>query len=286
MVAQTKIFQGEIWNYYQEHKRILPWRETRNPYHILVSEVMLQQTQVERVKGFYDAFLRKFPDVESLARAPLSEVLPLWKGLGYNRRAVNLKKTAEEIVRRNLEDAENVKGENLKKSSKVDGFPRNYSELLSLPGVGPSTAGAVMNFAYNIPTAFIETNIRTVYLHFFFKDKEGVSDKEILSLVEQTQDMKNPRDWYYALYDYGVMLKKTVGNLNTRSKHYKKQSTFKGSNRELRAQILFYLLEKKRATVSQTATHLKRKDDEVKAVLETFVKEGTMKKKGLSFEIV
>ncbi len=267
MIPPLKAFQAKVWNHYKSHGRSLPWRNTRDPYKILVSEVMLQQTQVERVRGYYTTFLKRFPDVKALAKAKLPEVLTLWKGLGYNRRAVNLKRCAEEIA-------------------KAGGkFPKEFPALLALPGIGPSTAGALMNFAYNIPTAFIETNIRSVYLHFFFKDKTGVSDKEIFALIEKTQDTKNPREWYYALYDYGMMIKKNVGNPNSRSKHYKKQSTFKGSNRELRAKMLFYLLEKKKTTATQIANHTKRSLEDVEKNLKAFEKEGVIKRKDTSIWI-
>lgn len=267
MISRARKFRAVIWGYYETHKRQLPWRSTRSPYRILVSEVMLQQTQAERVKGYYAAFLKKFPDVNALAGASLSEVLLMWKGLGYNRRAANLKKTAGVIA---------VSGGK---------FPARYEALLSLPGIGPSTAGAIMNFSYGVPTAFIETNIRSVYLHFFFEGKSAVNDKEILKLVEETIDTENPREWFYAIYDYGVMLKKTIGNPNTRSKHYKKQSTFKGSNRELRAKMLFYVVEKKRATVTEIAKGVGGEKEEVLRNLETFVKEGVLKKEKGYFQI-
>jgi A/G-specific adenine glycosylase len=264
MPPRYKKFQRDIWDYYKTHKRDLPWRNTKDPYKILVSEVMLQQTQVERVKGYYNAFLKRFPNVKALAKASLADLLRSWKGLGYNRRALNLKKAAEAIV-------------------KQGAFPRTYPALLDLPGVGQSTAGAIMNFSYSIPTPFIETNIRSVYLHFFFKGKEGVNDKDIMDIIVKTIDQKNPREWHYALYDYGMMLKKTVGGMNSQSKHYKKQSTFKGSNRELRAMILFYLLDNKKATLKQLITYLKQDEEIVKKNLEAFIKEGAFRKSGVTF---
>lgn len=263
MITRSKHFKEKVWGYYKAHKRSLPWRTTKNPYRILVSEVMLQQTQVERVRKFYEAFLKAFPDVESLAKASLSEVLILWKGLGYNRRAVNLKKCAEEVVK-------NYKGK----------FPKDYASLLALPSIGQSTAGAIMNFSYNIPTAFIETNIRSIYLHEFFKDKEGITDKELIPLIEKTQDLKNPREWYYALYDYGTHLKKTVGNQNSRSKHYKKQSAFKGSNRELRSLILSYLLQNKSASIAQIVKELKKDKESIIKNITAFEKEGVIRTAG------
>lgn len=269
MLPRLKKFQEVIWGYFHEHKRSFAWRTTSDPYHILVSEIMLQQTQTERVKGYYDAFLKKFPTIETLASASLTELLTLWKGLGYNRRAINLKRAAETIVTEH-------KGV----------FPKEYRALLALPGVGPSTAGALMNFAYQIPTAFIETNIRSVYIHFFFKDKEGVDDKELLQLIEKTQDTSNPKEWYYALYDYGVMLKKTIGNQNSRSKHYKKQSAFKGSNRELRAAMLFYLLEHKSVTVTRLTKDLDKDKEMMLKNLEAFEKEGFIVRKGNTVSMI
>ncbi len=262
---ENKAFISTIWTFYQASKRDLAWRKTQNPYFILVSEIMLQQTQVERVKTFYTRFIITFPTIQDLAEAPLTKVLLLWKGLGYNRRAVNLKKTAEIIL---LE----FKGK----------FPRTYEELITLPGIGPGTAGAILNFAYSVPTAFIETNIRTVYLHFFFKKKHDIRDADILKLISKHLMSKMPfdssRDWFYALYDYGSMLKKTIGNQNKRSIHYKKQSIFKGSNRELRSLMLQYLLTHPKSTVAMVTIVMKKKTGKNKETilnnLKVFEKEG------------
>jgi len=269
IIPRTKVFQDTVWGYYKIHKRSFHWRNTKNPYNILVSEVMLQQTQVARVKGYYATFLKEFPTHKDLARAPLSKVLTKWKGLGYNRRAVNLQKACKEVV-------EKYKGS----------FPKNYNELISLPGIGQSTAGALMNFSYNIPTPFIETNIRSVYLHFFFKNKTNVTDKEIVKLVEKTQDTTNPREWYYALYDYGTMLKTTFGNQNTQSKHYKKQSVFKGSNRELRANMLFYILNKKKVSIEELILEFKKDKSAILANLGAFEKEEVLQKVGNFWKII
>ncbi|HVT74848.1 MAG TPA: A/G-specific adenine glycosylase [Candidatus Paceibacterota bacterium] len=219
-------FKKLVWDYWNKSGRHdLPWRNTRDPYRILVSEVMLQQTQVSRVLAKYDEFLRAFPDVEALADSQTADVLRVWQGLGYNRRALLLKRAAESIVR----DHKGV-------------FPRTEVALESLPGIGQSTRGALLAFAFGIPTAFIETNIRAVYLHSFFKDKKDVSDKKLLPLIEDTLDQKDPRSWYYALMDYGVHLKQTLPNPSRQSRHHAKQSAFKGSNRELRAAIVRYVL--------------------------------------------
>jgi A/G-specific adenine glycosylase len=223
--ASRAKFQKEIYRFYREQGRDLPWRNTRNPYQILVSEMMLQQTQVDRVLKKYGSFIDLFPDFASLAGAPLPTILAAWSGLGYNRRALALKKCANQVV------------------SCMEGtLPNSLEELLKLPGIGRATASSILTFSFNKPTVFIETNIRMVFIHFFFPDDEIVSDRDITPLVEATLDKENPRDWYYALMDYGSMLKKKLGNLNKQSSHYTKQPPFKGSNRQLRGLLLQKLL--------------------------------------------
>lgn len=183
---------------------------------------MLQQTQVVRVLEKYPEFLKKFPTVEVLARASLTDVLRVWQGMGYNRRARFLRDSAQKIF-----------------SVHKARVPKNEAELFSLPGIGHYTANAILTFAHNEPRVFIETNIRRVFIHHFFNDRSEVADSEILPLVEATLDTKNPREWYYALMDYGAHLPKLVRkNSNTQSKHYVKQSRFKGSLRELRGKII------------------------------------------------
>jgi len=222
----TKVFQQKVYHYFSEHKRTLPWRYEVDPYKVLVSEVMLQQTQVTRVTAKYKEWLEVFPTVESLAHASLRDVLIVWQGLGYNRRGKYLREAAEMIV---LEHAGRV--------------PDTVEQLIKLPGIGHATAAAIVAYAFNKPVVFIETNIRTVYLYFFFRTERYISDKQITELVEKTLDCDNPRDWYYALTDYGNMLKNKEKFKNTRSKHYTKQSKFEGSRRQVRGLILKFLLE-------------------------------------------
>lgn len=222
LTRDEKAFIKAVWSYYRASGRHdLLWRKTANPYKILVSEVMLQQTQVTRVIPKYKEFLKQFPTTKKLATASLGDVLRAWQGLGYNRRAKFLKQAAEEIVH--------------ERNGK---WPKTHEGLRTLPGVGNYTAGAVMNFAYNEPVPLIETNVRTVYIYHFFHDKEGVSDKELFPIIERTLDVVNPREWNWALMDYGAHLKETVGNLNRKSKTYQKQSSFKESNRYVRGAIL------------------------------------------------
>jgi A/G-specific adenine glycosylase len=218
-------FRGIIYAYYRKHGRSFPWRQTSNPYHILVSEIMLQQTQTSRIVQKYPGFISEFPDFDSLAAAPLSAILKAWQGLGYNRRALALQKTSQTVM--------NSFGGMLPSSPEI---------LVTLPGIGKYTAAAIAVFAFNRPEVFIETNIRTVFTHFFFQDSNTVADKQIEPLVNTVLDRENPCQWYYALFDYGVMLKKT-GNLARKSAHYRKQSPFKGSNREIRSQVVRLLLD-------------------------------------------
>jgi A/G-specific adenine glycosylase len=267
-----RAFKKEIWRYYKANRRDLPWRNTRNPYRILVSEIMLQQTQVGRVIPFYEAFIKKFPDFKALAATPISDVLRVWNGLGYNRRALNLKKLAIIVT-------EKYKG----------ALPRDPAVLETFPGIGKGTAGAISAFAFDKPVRFIETNIRRVFIHFFFaasvakqhsdflkkvRMSSGVSDAEILELVEKTLPRKNVREWYYALMDYGAMLGKTAENANRKSKSYKVQPKFKGSNRELRGKILQLMLEKKRLRKEAIAKFLGETLSRTAQVLSELEQEG------------
>ena len=222
MTRIEKGFVKTVWEYYRKNGRhALPWRNTPDPYAILVSEMMLQQTQVDRVIPKYEAFLKKYPTVQKLAKTSLSDVLKLWQGLGYNRRARMLLLCVVMV------------------STEFNGvFPTSETKLLKLPGVGPYTAKAILAFAYNKPSALIETNVRSVYLYHFFKDKTDVTDAELLPYIERTCDRENPREWYYALMDYGSYLKKEFGNPNSKSKHYTKQSTFKNSDRQIRGAVI------------------------------------------------
>lgn len=214
-------FQVVIREKGHELYRDMPWRQDTRPYYVLVSELMLQQTQVDRVIPKFNAFIAAFPDEKSLAGASLAEVVQLWTGLGYNRRAKYLRDAAVMI------------------ESKYGGLmPSTYDELLTLPGVGPNTAGAIMTYAFNQPVVFIETNVRTVYFYHFFDHGDKVDDNELRQVVSSTIDHDHPREFYWALMDYGSWLKKQgVGRIQ-QSAHYKKQSPLKGSIREVRGQII------------------------------------------------
>lgn len=220
--VEIAAFRRAVLDYYREHGRHdLPWRATTDPYEVLVSEVMLQQTQVPRVLPRYRAWLELFPTADALAAAPLEVVLEAWQGLGYNRRAIALKRAATII-------AEECAGE----------FPRDEAALRALPGVGPATAAGVRAFAFGEPALYLETNVRAALLHHFFGDRGDVSDAEVRPLVLATLDASDPRTWYYALMDYGAHLKRTLPNPSRRSRHHARQSRFDGSRRQKRARLL------------------------------------------------
>ncbi|MCQ8894727.1 MAG: A/G-specific adenine glycosylase [Methanolinea sp.] len=225
--GEIEDFREMVWRFSRASRRDFPWRNTEDPYCILVSEVMLQQTGVERVGVSYPAFIETFPGFSALAAASLSEVLRAWKGLGYNRRAYYLHQAARIV--------QNEHGGSL---------PRDERALVTLPGVGRATAAAIRAFAFNEPSVFIETNIRRTFLFWFFPEGKGISDRTILPLVAATLDQKDPREWYYALMDLGHHLRCIIPDPNTRSAHYHRQSPFPGSDREIRGKIIGLLLSR------------------------------------------
>lgn len=226
-------FRDLVWKEGTANYRDLPWRRTHDPYTILLSEVMLQQTQVSRVQLRWETWLDEFPTLDALAAAPLSRVLEAWQGLGYNRRAVALKRTAETCA------------------TMYDGrLPAEYPLLIALPGIGPATAAGVRAFAFDKTGVYLETNVRTVILYELLPGCEMVSDKTIASLVGQTCDPDNPRGWYYAMLDYGALLKRTVPNPSRRSAHHAAQSPFEGSRRQKRAWLVRAILAVGEGTIS------------------------------------
>jgi len=227
-------FRSIVFNHYLRHRRDFSWRRIITPYRVFVSEVMLQQTQTTRVAQMFEPFVAAFDSFDALAEAGFAEILRFWKGLGYNRRARYLQEAARQVV-----------------SVHQSVLPNDPELLVRLPGIGPATAASICVFAFDRPIAFIETNIRTVFIHFFFAGRAEVDDREIIALVERTIDREHPREWFYALMDYGVMLKKTVGNLNRNSKSYSRQSRFQGSDRQLRGRILQLLLDRQVVDVRQ-----------------------------------
>jgi A/G-specific adenine glycosylase len=266
--STVRLFRKIICSHYQDHVREMPWRSTTDPYRILVSEIMLQQTQVERALQKYEGFIQAFPDFPTLSQAPLSEVLRVWQGMGYNRRALLLRRLAEIVVQ-----------------EYAGRLPDNPEELVKLPGIGPYSASAVYTFAHNRPSLFIETNIRRVYIHFFFDGREHVRDNEIIPVIEKTLDRKNPRDWYYALMDYGVKLKKEVKNPNRRSAHYQKQSAFHGSTRQVRGMILRTLLKTPGMTKDGLKKNVPAAPEIIDRILKVLLKEDLIMRTGRRYFI-
>jgi A/G-specific adenine glycosylase len=253
----AQAFRAILYHFYGLRHRSFAWREVISPYRVVVSEVMLQQTQTDRVATKFDPFIDRFPDFASLAQAPFDEVLRLWKGLGYNRRALALQKIAKKV-------SDEFQGE----------LPQTVEALISFPAIGPATANAILAYAFQHQAVFIETNIRTVIIYFFFKNLTDITDKQLMPIVEKVLDRKSPRDWYYALMDYGVMLKKREGNLSRFSAHYQKQSKFEGSDRQIRGMILQHLLDHGSTSIDRLINHfqlLGKEEVRVRKILQMLV---------------
>lgn len=259
-LEKIKEFQNHIRSFYKKHGRDLAWRHTTNPYHVLVSEIMLQQTQVRRVERKYPEFIKRFPDFSSLSRAPFSIVLREWQGMGYNRRAMALHQIAVRVMN-------DYGGE----------LPQDPEILITFPGIGKATANSISAFAWDRRVAFIETNIRRVFIHHFFPRKKKVSDDAILNYVEATLPRTRIREWYWALMDYGTHLAATVSNPNKKSAHYRVQAKFKGSNREMRGNILRILTKRKAIDVSEMKKTF-GKDSRIEIALKALTNEGFLKK--------
>ena len=276
LTTELRAFVESVAKKGRELYRDLPWRRTYDPYAIWISEVMLQQTQVSRVDGRWQRWLEHFPTVDALAAAAPSDVLEEWQGLGYNRRALSVHRAAQAI-------------------SEAGGvFPQDQKELVKLPGIGPATAAGIRAFAFNLHGVYLETNVRTVFLHELYPQAEGVPDSELIPLVELTcpasvstaagTDTANaatteltPRSWYYALLDYGAYLKKTIPNPSRRSKSHVKQSRFEGSHRQKRAELLRVLLAHKDEGGAEFETlHQKLCQIEVHAGRETLDEQVTL----------
>ncbi len=240
-----KDFQTFVLAKGRESFRVMPWRNIDDAYGVLVSEVMLQQTQVARVTDKWLAWMKRFPTVDALAVADTAEVLRLWQGLGYNRRALNLQRAAQVC-------AETYGGK----------LPKTVEELQALPGIGPATAAGVMAFAYDAPGVYLETNVRTVFIYSFFPHEAKVADKQLIPLVKAACPDEGVRQWYYALLDYGAELKATFGRVDPakRSTGYAKQSKFEGSHRQKRAAVLRIVLDDPELTSSEIFARLQQEE--------------------------
>ncbi len=263
--AREKIFEfrRKVRAYYKKHGRDFPWRHTFEPYDVLVSEIMLQQTQASRVAQKFTSFLKRFPNFEALAKAKQADVIKEWQGLGYNRRALRLKQIAEIVVSRH-----------------AGILPNTPATLCELPGIGWNTAAAICAYSHNAPVVYIETNIRRIIIHDFFPGKKMVSDAQVMPLIAATLDKRNPRHWYWALMDYGANLPRVVTNPNRRSAHYTKHAPFKGSNRELRGKLLRVLVEKKSAPLKFLAGELEVSKARAGLLVRELESEGFVKASG------
>ena len=261
-------FRKIVWAYYKRYGRHdLPWRKTKDVYKILVSEVMLQQTQVERVIPFYTKFIKKFPTAKKLAAAPLSDVLKAWQGLGYNRRAKMLHAAAASLSLGKLNS------------------PKTVEELETLSGVGPYTARAVAAFAWNEDVIFVETNIRTAVIHHFFPRRRSVEDTELVEVLKRTLPKGRAREWYSALMDYGASLKRSGISHNAKSKTYVKQSKFAGSLREARGAILRALAQGVASPVLLIDLLGAERRAQMRAALRALFAEGLVEKEGENYTL-
>jgi A/G-specific adenine glycosylase len=268
--GEIAAFREAVYGHYREFKRDLPWRKTRDPYQILVSEMMLQQTQVSRVVPKFVEFVTRFPTARALASAPLGEVLETWAGLGYNRRAKMLWEAARCLVERH---------------SGI--LPSTYELLRALPGIGDYTASAILAFAFGTGRPLIETNVRAVIIRHFFPRKKAVSEHEILALTAQTLDRENPREWYAAFMDYGAHLKASEGNHARRSAHHGKvkKAPFKGSMRQVRGEVLKEVITKRgKATAAGAARTVAAKLNvpraQADAAVAGLIRDGLLKREG------
>lgn len=262
-ITKVKInsFRRMIFRWWATHRRDLPWRDTDDPYNILISEVMLQQTQVRRVIPKYDEFLYFFPDVYALAHASPARILKAWKGMGYNRRALYLKKTAEVIIGK-------YHGE----------FPKSESDLVKLPGLGKYTARAIMVFAFRKNIAMVDTNIRKIITHFFFKDLPQ-KEKDVQSVADALMPKGKSWEWHQALMDYGAQMRQP----RAKSRGGRKKAVpFKDSNRFYRGKIIDLLRiqswQEKRLVDHVMGTYYKPRLD-VAEIISGLVKDGLIERK-------
>lgn len=270
--------QQTVLQWYAENRRKLPWRETIDPYKILVSEIMLQQTQVYRVVPKYHAFLEQFPTADMLAQAPAADVLRLWSGLGYNRRALYLQQCAKALV------------------EKYNGiFPTTEAALLELPGIGKYTAAAVLSFAFNTDVPVIDVNIELLYKRIFYNKADNVE-----GIARELLPKNTSREWHNALMDIGALfctatnpkcndcpLKQFCASANNSKRHEatrmrKKVVPFKKSDRIVRGTILKLLTQRNKQSIENVYLQLleqkiKRKKEKFDKILGELEKDGLIK---------
>ena len=256
--GQIKSFRTKIRTFYRKHGRDLPFRMINNPYLVTVSEIMLQQTQVDRVIPKYENWIKQFPDWKTLSKSSNKSILTYWSGLGYNRRALYLKEIAQIIVK-------NHNGK----------MPPDIKTLQSFPGIGKYTSHAILIFAFDKRVAAVDTNIRKVLLHEFNLPPE-TSEKDIQSLADLVLPKTKIKEWHYALMDYAKTLPQDV-HIKYQTKY--KQSKFEGSLRQIRGEIIRQLTKNRFTTIQQISAILKRNDVDIQKAITTLVNENMIQVK-------
>ena len=255
-------FHNKIFRWWEKNRRDFPWRKTEDPYKILVSEIMLQQTQTSSVVRKYNEFLEKYPDIESLSNAPKGELLSIWSGLGYNRRALWLQEASQQL-------------------QELERFPQSPKELQNLKGIGKYTANSILIFAFNLDLATVDTNIRRILISEGFASEDS-SEKELFQIAERLLPKGRSRDWHNALMDYGAI---HLTASKTGIKPTSQQSKFKGSDREKRGKILKFLIEKKKGTFTELKSIVEADVEQLEAIITKMEKDGLISKKGRFYVI-
>lgn len=251
-------FQKKVMDWWRGKRRDLPWRTDPTPYSVLISEVMLQQTQVSRVIPKYDQFIKEFPTIQSLANAETRHLLSVWSGLGYNRRALWLREAAKQIV-------------------DLGEFPRTIKELSALKGIGPYTSRSILIFAFNEDLATVDTNIRRVMIAQGFAE-ESMTNAQLQDIADQMLLRGRARDWHNALMDYGsaVLTSNRTGIAPVSS-----QLRFQGSTRQLRGQILKLLTSYESLDIKSLLARLGRNEGdsgEIGPILERLMLDGLVER--------
>jgi A/G-specific adenine glycosylase len=254
-------FQSFILRWWKRNKRDLPWRHTHDPYLILVSEIMLQQTQVFRVIAKYLEFIGRYPTVIDLANATLSDVIRIWKGLGYNRRALNLYSAGKMVV------------------EKFGGvFPKTEEQLCSLPGVGLYTARAVLVFAMKRDVAMVDTNIRRIITHHFFGDIPQ-SPRIIQAAADALVPKAKSWEWHQALMDYGALAMPR----NRNRKQFTNTIPFKDTPRFIRGRIIDLLRDgnmRQSNLIQKCSENSKKSEDFIAEQINALIREQMISKTG------
>ena len=232
---RVRAFRRKVLRFYRRSGRDLPFRHTTDPYRIVVAEVMLQQTQVDRMLFWYEAWLERWPDWHSLARAGRREVLKMWSGLGYNRRALYLLETARRVV------------------NEYQGrLPSDYRALIRLPGIGPYVANAVLVFAFGQRRAAVDTNVRRVLIHELGLPPD-IPAKAVQEIAQAVLPRTDPAEWHHALMDYGALaLPRQAGRPRSREAGER----YEGSLRQVRGEIIRRLTTAARIRLDTVARSL------------------------------